>query len=316
MFSTFESLCRVLRCFRHFDGPGTGSGPYPFEWNGEKMKMRGAQFSLFVLLALVAGSLQLTCPNNGRQTNNLYLTTNTNPYLYFTPPRQGATTDTGLFYQDITIELFVKLPSIPPTSFHPLIGNMDGDFTSNMGVASGWRLACKETACCFQAFIGYKFAALSSGFDTQFLNDRRTLSFQQVCTVEPVPIGTWFQLAATYASETGQATIFINGTIAGQTTFTAIGDPDFGFDTSLLINYDYLFTSQVPRACLPPPSRRRPAAVAHNRRRRCERSRGGLRARRGTRSATCSSGPRPSASTPPPPSKPPRGPRTSTSRAR
>ena len=169
---------------------------------------------------------------------------NPNPYLQAAPPSQGATVDSGLFYQDVTVELFVNLNNLTST-FHPLIGNMDGQFDTNMGVASGWRLACRQTVCCFQAFVGYKFVVQSGGFDAQFRNDRRTLSFQQVCTSTAVPTNQWFHLAATYASSTGQATIFVNGTVQGQSTFMAVGDPDFGFDTSTQINYDYAYATQV-----------------------------------------------------------------------
>jgi hypothetical protein len=122
---------------------------------------------------------------------------------------------------------------------------MEASFDLNMGVASGWRLACRQTTCCFQAFIGYKWFSRIAAFDTQFLSDRRSRSFQQVCTSQPVPISKWFHLAATYSSSSGVATIFVNGVIQAQKTFVAVGDPDFGFDTSLQINYDYTYAVQV-----------------------------------------------------------------------
>jgi hypothetical protein len=198
-----------------------------------------------ILWSLLSESVQQGCQSNGRQGTSLSFTNVNNPYLSTSPPSQGATADSGLFYRDLTVELFVNLSSTAANSYHPLIGNLDGQFNTNMGVASGWRLACRQTSCCFQAFVGYAFVNPSDGFDAQFRNDRRTLSFQQVCTASVVPTNQWFHLAATYESATGQATIYVNGTVQGRTTFRAVGDPDFGFDSSLLINYDYQYATQV-----------------------------------------------------------------------
>jgi hypothetical protein len=201
----------------------------------------------FLFASLTSDSLQVPCFSNGRQTSSIhFINPSSNAHLFVAPPSQGATRDSGLYYNDITVEIFVNLTSNPsPNAFHPLIGNMEASFSSNMGVASGWRLACRQTTCCFQAFIGYRWNSRSAVFDTQFLDDRRTRSFQQVCTVQPVPTSKWFHLAATYSSSNGLATIFVNGVVQAQRSFVAVGDPDFGFDSSLQINYDYTYDLQV-----------------------------------------------------------------------
>eukprot|EP00291_Cryptomonas_curvata_P028496 CAMPEP_0172207780 /NCGR_PEP_ID=MMETSP1050-20130122/34048_1 /TAXON_ID=233186 /ORGANISM="Cryptomonas curvata, Strain CCAP979/52" /LENGTH=278 /DNA_ID=CAMNT_0012887181 /DNA_START=36 /DNA_END=868 /DNA_ORIENTATION=+ len=210
--------------------------------------MKKVYLYTFIIASLASDSLQLACPtpSNGRQTSSIHFTNpSSNAHLFVAPPSIGATRDAGLYYNDITVELFVNLTSnTSPNAFHPLIGNMEASFSSNMGVASGWRLACLQTTCCFQAFIGYKWNSRSAGFDTQFLDDRRTRSFQQVCTVQPVPTSKWFHLAATYSSSSGVATIFVNGVVQAQKSFLAVGDPDFGFDTTLQINYDYTYDVQ------------------------------------------------------------------------
>ena len=149
----------------------------------------------------------------------------------------------GLFCQEVTAEAVVKIDDerVYNSTSQPvtLMGNMVHG-SGLQGVASGWRIACFQSKCCFQAHIGNKWV-IGSSYSPQ---QRALAPMREVCTREgSLVMGTWYHIAATYSSSTGKAKVYLDGFLHGEAVFAASGDLATGTLSTQEINYDYSFSS-------------------------------------------------------------------------
>lgn len=153
-------------------------------------------------------------------------------------PSAGAA-HCGLFCQEVTAEAVVRIDddrvfqsgAAPVT----LMGNM---MRGTAGAASGWRIACFQSRCCFQAHIGHKWSIGSSNIPLQ----RLLPPMREVCTRDmSVSKGVWYHVAASYSAATATAKIYLDGFLHAQAVFPPSGDLVTGTLSSTEINYDYIF---------------------------------------------------------------------------
>jgi len=177
-------------------------------------------------------------------------------------PVSGAANE--LFSQEVSAEVVVRIDDgrvfEGARKEVTLMGNMlSGD--GLQGVASGWRIACFQSRCCFQAHIGNKWRVGSSNDPL----NRKLAPKREVCT-SPMSVkpGVWYHVAATYSAATGTAKVFLDGFKHAEAVFPSSGDLATGTSNTQEINYDYMFRQNPWWAPSPDPPCARgssPAAV-------------------------------------------------------